>query len=273
MQNNHESKRGSDAEKRFAKELLSNVTWATTYQDIHEHWDVMGKLHEKTYKFDVKALRRINRNDSNLDDDITWIEGTNVIGNRGWLRGDADYIVFERMQGWMVINRAKLFDWVMQKLKENNLKEGKGLYQIYQRPGRKDKLTMIRYSDIPKNFDLLNGEMKMSQKDINDAVDYLYTHGRKYGEAKAHRTYLEEYRKSQKAMLMKAAMSAGIAKTVAAAEIEAYADPVYIEVLKGLEAAVEREEELRWGLVSAQARIDVWRSNEASNRVMDKAAA
>jgi hypothetical protein len=108
------------------------------------------------------------------------------------------------------------------------------------------------------------------QKSINDAVDYLYTHGRKYAEAKAHRVYLEEYRKSQKAMLMKAAMTAGI-KTVAAAEIEAYSDPAYIEVLKGLEAATEAEETLRWGLVSAQARIDCWRSTEASNRAMDRA--
>lgn len=111
----------------------------------------------------------------------------------------------------------------------------------------------------------------MNQKDINDAVDYLYTHGRKYAEARAHRVYLEEYRKSQKAMLMKAALSDGRAKSAAVAEIEAYADPTYIEVLKGLESAVEAEETYRWGLVSAQARIDVWRSQEASNRAFDKA--
>jgi len=110
----------------------------------------------------------------------------------------------------------------------------------------------------------------MNQKDINAAVDYLYTHGAKYAEAKSHRVYLEEYRKSQKAMLMKAALADGRAKSAAVAEIEAYADPAYIEVLKGLEAATEREEELRWGLVSAQARIDVWRSQEASNRAFDK---
>ena len=110
----------------------------------------------------------------------------------------------------------------------------------------------------------------MNQKDINDAVDYLYIHGRKYAEAKSHRVYLEEYRKSQKAMLMKKALTAGIVKTAAAAEVEAYADPAYIEVLKGLQAAVEREEEYRWGLISAQARIDVWRSQEASNRTMDR---
>jgi len=111
----------------------------------------------------------------------------------------------------------------------------------------------------------------MNQKDINDAVDYLYTHGRKYAEAKSHRVYLEEYRKSQKAMLMKKALSDGRAKSAVVAEIEAYADSAYIEVLKGLEAAVEKEEELRWGLVSAQARIDVWRSQEASNRTFDRA--
>lgn len=109
--------------------------------------------------------------------------------------------------------------------------------------------------------------------DINSAVDYIYHQGARYAEAKAHRTYLEEYRKSQKAMLMKQALSSGRAKTAAAAEMEAYADPAYVEALKGLQAAVEAEETLRWGLVAAQARIEVWRSQEASNRLMDKAAA
>ena len=108
-------------------------------------------------------------------------------------------------------------------------------------------------------------------KEINEAVDYLFTHGKKYAAAKGRRVQMEEYRKSKKAMLMKKAQAEGRAKTSAAAEVEAYADPTYVEVLKGLQAAVEREESLRWGLVSAQARIDVWRSNEASNRVMDKA--
>jgi len=111
----------------------------------------------------------------------------------------------------------------------------------------------------------------MNQKDINDAVDYLYTHGRKFAEARAHRVYLEEFRKSQKSMLMIKAKAEGKAKSEVAAETLAYADPSYLEVLKGLEAAVEAEETYRWGLISAQARIDVWRSQEASNRAFDKA--
>jgi hypothetical protein len=108
------------------------------------------------------------------------------------------------------------------------------------------------------------------QKSINDAVTYLYTHGQKYAEAKAEVTYLEEFRKSKKAMLMKTAMENGC-KSVAAAEIEAYADMEYIALLTGIRVAVEKSEGLRWGLISAQARIDVWRSLEASNRSFDKA--
>lgn len=111
----------------------------------------------------------------------------------------------------------------------------------------------------------------MDQKDINDAVDYIYSHGQKYAKAKGELTYLEEFRKSKKAMLMKTAMSNGV-KTAAAAEVEAYADVQYVELLKGIAAAAEAAEGLRWGLVAAQARVDVWRSLEASNRSMDRHA-
>ncbi len=109
--------------------------------------------------------------------------------------------------------------------------------------------------------------MTVSQKDINDAVDYIYSHGQKYAKAKGELTYLEEFRKSKKSILMKHAMANGV-KTVAAAEIEAYADEEYIELLRGIEAATEAAEGLRWGLVAAQARVDVWRSTVASNRTM-----
>jgi hypothetical protein len=111
----------------------------------------------------------------------------------------------------------------------------------------------------------------MSDIGIDAAVDYLYTHGRKYAEAKAQRVYLEEYRKSQKAMLMKKSLVEGIAKSSASAEMEAYADPTYVEMLKGLQAAVEQEESLRWGLISAQARIEVYRTQSANDRFMEKA--
>jgi hypothetical protein len=81
---------------------------------------------------------------------------------------------------------------------------------------------------------------------------------------------MEEYRKSLKSIVMRQVISAGLATTNAAAETLAYSDPSYLQHLTALKEAGEKAEALRWGLVAAQARIDVWRSLEASNRVMDK---
>ena len=111
----------------------------------------------------------------------------------------------------------------------------------------------------------------MSQREISDAVDYLYTHGKQYAEAKAHKGYLEDYTKSLISSLSIKFIAEGKAKSMAQAEAMAYADPSYDVHIRGLKEAVEAEEALRWGLVSAQARIDVWRSQEASNRAFDKA--
>lgn len=109
----------------------------------------------------------------------------------------------------------------------------------------------------------------MTTIDPRAALDTLWNFAPQYAQAKADRVYMDEYRKSLKAQLMK---SCGF-EAVGAQEREAYADPKYIEHLKGLQAAVLQEETLRWRLVSAQAAIEVWRSQEASNRTMDKSAA
>jgi hypothetical protein len=98
--------------------------------------------------------------------------------------------------------------------------------------------------------------------DPNDAVEFIFKQGKVYAKAKAERIYLEEYRKSLKAILMKGSLE----NAVNAQERDAYSNEEYITLLAGLRAAVETEEEVRWGLVAAQARIDVWRSQEASAR-------
>jgi hypothetical protein len=102
--------------------------------------------------------------------------------------------------------------------------------------------------------------------DPNKAVDFIRDNGKVYAKAKADRIYMEEYRKSLKAILMKRSMETA----VNAQEREAYSHPEYVELLNGLREAVETEERLRWEMVAAQARVEVWRSQEASNRAMDK---
>ncbi len=105
------------------------------------------------------------------------------------------------------------------------------------------------------------------QIDPHQAIDYLLKNASKYAEAKAARVYLEEYRKSKKALLMAECR----AEAANAREQYAYAHADYVALLDGIKAAVEVEEKLRWEMVAAQARIDVWRSQEASNRQIDRA--
>jgi hypothetical protein len=90
-----------------------------------------------------------------------------------------------------------------------------------------------------------------------------------YGEAKAQRVYLEEYKRTKRALLMKDALKLGI-ESAAAQEREAYADPAYHQLLKGLAVAIEAEETLKWEMESARLDIEIFRTREATNRMQDR---
>jgi benzoyl-CoA reductase/2-hydroxyglutaryl-CoA dehydratase subunit BcrC/BadD/HgdB len=102
------------------------------------------------------------------------------------------------------------------------------------------------------------------------SLDFIRDNAPAYAKAKATRVYLDEYRKTKKALCMRDAEIAGH-KTAATQEREAYAHPEYIELLEGLRAAVEEEERLRWLIVGAQAKISAWQTIEATRRLEAKA--
>lgn len=107
--------------------------------------------------------------------------------------------------------------------------------------------------------------------DPNQAIDYIIAKSGEYAQARANRIYMEEMRKTIKAELCKTALHHGF-EAVNAQEREAYSDPNYKTHLMAIKQAVEAEEKLRWMLIAAQARIDVWRSQEASNRTVERMA-
>lgn len=98
------------------------------------------------------------------------------------------------------------------------------------------------------------------------AIEFILDNAPKYAEAKAQRIYLEEFRKTKKALLMKDALARGIDSGIAQ-EREAYAHYEYQELLLGLQVAIEKEETLKWKLIAAQMKSDIWRSEQASERL------
>ena len=143
-------RKGKLAEKLFAQRHLSDIKWARSQQDKYEHWDMEGGLDGKTSKFDVKEMKKINRWDPKPQDVLAWIEGTNNGVNEGWIKGLADYIVFERTDSWLVVNREELFNFTWDKLREKGFPPGKKAYHIYDRSfwGNKDKTTLVPFKDI-----------------------------------------------------------------------------------------------------------------------------
>ena len=103
--------------------------------------------------------------------------------------------------------------------------------------------------------------------DPHRAFDFIRKNAKAYAFAKAHRMYVEEYRKSLKAILMKRSPES----TVNAQERDAYSNDEYRAHLQAIFEAVMDEETYRWKMVAAQAEIEIWRSQEASSRMEYKA--
>ena len=99
------------------------------------------------------------------------------------------------------------------------------------------------------------------------AIQYLIDTAPLYAKAKADRIYLEEFRKTRKAQLMAQAGTEVLGKQ----ETFAYAHEDYALILRGIREAVETEEKYRWLLSAAQARIEVWRTQQYSMRAEIKA--
>jgi hypothetical protein len=99
------------------------------------------------------------------------------------------------------------------------------------------------------------------------AIQYLIDTAPLYAKSKADRIFLDEFRKSRKAQLQSQAGTEVLGKQ----ETYAYAHADYIQILEGIREAVEREERYRWLMTAAQARIEVWRTEQYSARIEQKA--
>ena len=116
----------------------------------------------------------------------------------------------------------------------------------------------------------------ISEAKVEKALEYMRVESKALAQAKGERIYLQEFRKTQKAMLMQDAMnhpSEQVNKTASSREAYAYAHEDYVEILKGLKAAVVNEEECHWKMIAAQAFVEVWRTQQANNRMVDRSHA
>jgi hypothetical protein len=101
----------------------------------------------------------------------------------------------------------------------------------------------------------------MLEIDPNKCVAYIMENAPKFAQAKAERVFIENYLRTVKSRLMNKEDG-----TLGNKEAYAYAHADYEEQLKGLRAATEKEESLKFMLLAAQMRFDTWKTQEYSKR-------
>ena len=102
--------------------------------------------------------------------------------------------------------------------------------------------------------------------DPNDCVDYLYNFAPQYAKAKGELAELEAYKSSLKAIMMKKSNE----QTIGAQEREAYASQEYQDLCKNINTATYNTELWKYRLEAAKMRFEAWRTQEASNRNLER---
>jgi hypothetical protein len=106
--------------------------------------------------------------------------------------------------------------------------------------------------------------------DIEELIERFRQLADRYAPARANREYLDEYKKSMLAMLMKDAERNGFNSGVAQ-EREARASESYLKLLDDLKTAVMEEEKIRYHLKAVELEIEIYRTKSANERAERRA--
>ena len=109
--------------------------------------------------------------------------------------------------------------------------------------------------------------MKVTDAELFESLDFLKDEDGTISRAKARRVVIEEGRKNLKARLMAESGETAISKQ----ETAAYAHPDYRALLLKLEEAIRDDEHCRCLVDYHKARIEIWRSQAANQRAIDRA--
>jgi hypothetical protein len=138
--------------RRLAEKRGWTLSDATFEDNINKHWDLLMVKGKDGYRVDIKAMKRLSRGDSPVQDKWVWIELHGVRPNdKGWLYGgEADLIGFEKKTSFVIVKRTDLIrlveSLVDNKALVHSSREAK--YKIYNRPGRPDRITLLEMDKL-----------------------------------------------------------------------------------------------------------------------------
>ena len=134
---------------------IGKASLSSEQENMSEKWDVKLEI-----KFDVKALKKVKREDDVSDENIHWVELKANNGSQGWLYSEEEVILaFETNDYWILVSKLKLQKLISEKCSKKEHCKKPELYKLYNRAERKDVITLVKTIDlifisdkmIPKN--------------------------------------------------------------------------------------------------------------------------
>ena len=79
-----------------------------------------------------------------------WVEFKNVIGKKGWMYGEAEFIAFEMPEenGFIVVRRKELADYAELVVEKTFVPKAEAYRKLYQRAGRQDVISLLYLDDL-----------------------------------------------------------------------------------------------------------------------------
>ena len=100
----------------------------------------------------------------------------------------------------------------------------------------------------------------------NDEIQKIVDHIENYAAAEANLAWLESYKHALKALKMKESPS----PSIAGKEMDALASDDYVEYCHNLEEAKKKHTTLKLTIETCKLKIEVWRTEQATNRQIEK---
>lgn len=142
-----------------AKTLGGKCWNSSKYEDTNKHIDFWWDSPKKgVIGVDVKGMNKEKRSDKEFSDRIHWLEIQNVKGNRGWLKGDAEYIAFRTYNDIIFVKREKLLNFALERIKDKDV--------VYDTP----KECYVPYKRLKYGRDDLS--LKALNTDLRELADF-----------------------------------------------------------------------------------------------------
>ena len=123
---------------------------STMGDDIYRHVDFWAVgIDGRSHGFDAKAMKSLEHGGP-VQDEWAVVEWLNVGGAPGWLVRGCDLLVFERVSEIVVVRRDDLLQFCRRRTDRGRWAThlGDARYCLYRRVGRRDAISLFRFSDL-----------------------------------------------------------------------------------------------------------------------------